>query len=595
MKWHQKLGVRLMLPILVVLTVSIGASLGWLYRHQKADVLERARKEVELITAVTAAGLRSQMLRNFNDTTQETIELIQKNGELGQISLLNKSGTVRYSSDPQQIGITLDRDDESCAACHADGASAHDETLLLKPQGGSTRMRSMHLFENEKDCQECHNADERSLGVLIVDRDLDQDLVAAADVRNLLLGIGAATLLAIAGLVFLIVQHLVQRPVDALIDGTRRIRAREFDTQIETGTDGELGQLATSFNTMVRDTRNHVQEIKNKSFELSTLYSIVDRVTRSIDMENLRKIILDIVWEAFTGVHSALIVIRPRDDHEELLVGAREVGKEMTTNIVVGCGELDRVGYGVDAALLHRWLAGDVVGREVHDNDRLVLVPLRPGGRDIGLLAVTKTQGEGFGETELHLLDALDAHVSVALENARLYSLAITDGLTRAYTLRYFQQAFQDEVARYKRYGQKLSLLMIDIDDFKRVNDTHGHPAGDEALRHVVRVLKESVREVDVVCRYGGEEFAVILPNTDSKAAAVVAERIRSAAEAHEFQVAAGVSLGVTLSVGVSCCPSDGDAMRELIEAADSALYRAKRGGKNRVVHAPELAATTVV
>jgi diguanylate cyclase (GGDEF)-like protein len=483
----------------------------------------------------------------------------------------------------------VNRDDESCAACHTNGAEADDETVFLDRKDGGTRLRSMHLFENEKDCQECHDADERFLGVLVVDRELDRDLVSATDTRRSLIGIGVATLLAVAGLVFLIVQYLVQRPVDVLIAGTRRIRDKDFGSRIDTRTDGELGELATAFNAMVIDTRSHIQEIKNKSFELSTLYSIVDRVTRSIDMENLRKIILDIVWEAFSGVHSALIIIRPRDDHEELLIGAREVGKEMTTNIVVDSGELDNIGYGVDASLLRRWRAGDIAGREVHNGNRLALVPLRPGGRDIGLLAVSKAGAEEFGEMELHLLDALDAHVSVALENARLYSLAITDELTRAYTLRYFQHTLQDEVARYKRYGQKLSLLMIDIDDFKSVNDTHGHPAGDEALRQVVRVLRESVREVDVVCRYGGEEFAVILPNADSKAAQVVAERIRAAAETRRFRVAAEVALGVTVSVGVSCCPADGDEVRKLVDAADNALYRAKRSGKNRVVQAGDL------
>jgi len=574
-----------MVPILAVLVLSIGASLAWLYRQQRSEMLERAREETKLLSKVTKAGLRGQMLRNTEDLTQETIELVSDSIELEGLAVLAKDGVVRYSDDPAAVGEQIDLDSPTCAACHGNGGSNRPQTVEVHSATGARVLRSMSLIENEPECRSCHTEGERYLGMLILDRALNSDLLRIGNVQRSLVGIGSTALLAIVGLVFLIVQRLVQRPVNALIDGTRRIRTKDFETRIEVGVEGELGELGGAFNAMVADTRTHLQEIENKRFELSTLYAIVDRVTRSIDLEHLRKIILDIVGEAFADVEAALIAIRTVEGGE-IYVGTREAGKKTTTNVVVDPDELERAEESVDAALLRRWLGGEISERRVSADGRRADVPLRPNGRDIGLLSVIKSKDHGFEEVELHLLDALEAHVSVALENARLYSLAITDELTRAYTLRYFQTSLEEEVGRHERYGQRFALLMIDIDDFKNVNDTHGHLAGDEALKKLVRMLKEAVREVDIVCRYGGEEFAVILPAADRNAARVVGERIRSAIETSVFDLAPDTRFRLTVSVGSACCPVDAKTARNLVETADDALYEAKRAGKNRLVDA---------
>ena len=187
-----------------------------------------------------------------------------------------------------------------------------------------------------------------------------------------------------------------------------------------------------------------------------------------------------------------------------------------------------------------------------------------------------------FKDSEIKLITAIGHHISIALENARLYTLAITDELTQLFTIRHFQHRMEEEVSRYHRYGQKLSLLMLDIDRFKSVNDRYGHPCGDFVLKELARILKSSVREVDVVARYGGEEFAILLPEADPKAASVVAERIRKAVEAHTFTFD-GVSLNITISIGVASCPKDADNVKDLVSFADRALYRAKERGRNRV------------
>jgi len=160
----------------------------------------------------------------------------------------------------------------------------------------------------------------------------------------------------------------------------------------------------------------------------------------------------------------------------------------------------------------------------------------------------------------------------------------IMDELTRVYNYRYFQHRIDQEMKRVRRYDRGLSLLMVDVDDFKWFNDKNGHLAGNQALRKLASVLTKCVREVDVVCRYGGEEFAVILPTTLKTGALTAAEKVRLAVERSRFEGGARQPNGqVTVSIGLATLPTDASTAEELVARADAALYRAKAHGKNRV------------
>ena len=154
-----------------------------------------------------------------------------------------------------------------------------------------------------------------------------------------------------------------------------------------------------------------------------------------------------------------------------------------------------------------------------------------------------------------------------------LVDLAVRDGLTGLFNRRYFNELISAEVSRLKRYPAAVSLLMLDIDNFKNYNDTQGHPAGDVLLKDAAKVFRNSVRPSDVVCRYGGEEFIIILPQTDKSAAKIVAERLR---------VQVGLYLPATVSIGIASIPEDAQEIVPLIEKADNALYQAKKTGKNK-------------
>lgn len=191
-------------------------------------------------------------------------------------------------------------------------------------------------------------------------------------------------------------------------------------------------------------------------------------------------------------------------------------------------------------------------------------------------------------EAAMRLLDAASLAVSNALLHERTVQLSKTDGLTGLKNYREFKDAFQAELLRSKRYQRTSSLLMIDVDHFKRYNDAYGHPQGDVLLKNMAELIQNNFKDTDIVARYGGEEFAVLLVETGAKDQAVAAaERLRVLVERHKFSYEETQPGGsVTISIGVSCYPEDGLAADELIQAADEALYRAKNEGRNRVVAA---------
>jgi diguanylate cyclase (GGDEF)-like protein len=209
-----------------------------------------------------------------------------------------------------------------------------------------------------------------------------------------------------------------------------------------------------------------------------------------------------------------------------------------------------------------------------------------------GLIAVGhKMNNELFTKPEQELFSLLAHFISVAFYNAILYQrmeqISVTDGLTGLYNYRYFKRRLEDEFLRSSRYHHSLSLVLFDVDHFKNFNDTMGHPAGDVVLKTVAQILQSTIRKTDIAVRYGGEEFCVILPETDMNSAYIFAERFRKQIDAHHFEgeeVQPGKSL--TISVGMASFPQDADSPASLLEKADNALYEAKSSGRNRTCSA---------
>ncbi len=216
-----------------------------------------------------------------------------------------------------------------------------------------------------------------------------------------------------------------------------------------------------------------------------------------------------------------------------------------------------------------------------HGDERLAVEVMKAGAYDY--MRKDDLDAQALERTLRNVLERARLEAEVRRANDRLREWAIRDGLTGLYNHRHFQEQLLTEFARARRYAQPLACLMIDLDHFKRINDTCGHPFGDEVLKQLARTLTDVARQADIIARYGGEEFVVVLPSTDLEGARRFAERVRAEVAARPVR-ADGQAVDITLSVGVATSRTPGvDNERALIKRADAALYEAKRAGRNRV------------
>jgi diguanylate cyclase (GGDEF)-like protein len=211
-------------------------------------------------------------------------------------------------------------------------------------------------------------------------------------------------------------------------------------------------------------------------------------------------------------------------------------------------------------------------------------VPLVVEDRVIGVLSVQSRRVAAYDEHQLSLLFTVGHHAAVAIENSRHFEMATIDSLTGVFLRDYFFRRLEEETLRIRRYGGEFVLLMLDLDGFKAINDCHGHQAGDRYLSALGAEIRERLRSADLACRYGGDEFCLLLPETSAAGAAIIAERLRIAVSRVVVE-ADGVLLRTTASVGLAAFSGkDATDMKSLVRRADEALYAAKRAGRDRVV-----------
>jgi diguanylate cyclase (GGDEF)-like protein len=237
--------------------------------------------------------------------------------------------------------------------------------------------------------------------------------------------------------------------------------------------------------------------------------------------------------------------------------------------------------------------------RRVKSGQRLVALPLVSGERVLGVLEGTRTQSStrAFSRAELDLLGSLAIPIAAALANsvriAEAERLSLTDDLTRLRNARYLRQFLVNEIKRARRYRSSVAALFLDLDDFKRINDLHGHLAGSHALMEVAALILPSVRDTDCVVRYGGDEFVLILTETGLDQAVQVAERIRAKIESYRFTGGRRLKFSLTASFGIAVFPTHALSPQQLISSADRAMYQAKAANKNCVRVSSDIDSTT--
>lgn len=333
------------------------------------------------------------------------------------------------------------------------------------------------------------------------------------------------------------------------------------------------------------------QQVVLSSSRVSALHHISLVLLSKGNMEELSNSILDIIAGELQ-VDSCSLMLR---ENEVLMVrAARGLPKGIASNATRGKGEgisglVFETGRSVWARDIeeHPALAYRRIHGKRYSTKSFVSAPIEVQGRLIGVLNISdKKNRKEFTEEEVSFVETVARQVGIVLENVRIQErnrqLAITDEMTGLYNFRHFQGALAVEMERARRYQRRgLSLIMADIDQFKAYNDSHGHQEGDYVLKRVAKVLQEESRKVDVVSRYGGEEFAVILPEIDKQDALVYAERVRKKIEEMQERDSR-VLQQITISSGIAEYPADGNDQSDLIRSADQALYNAKAAGRNR-------------
>lgn len=359
------------------------------------------------------------------------------------------------------------------------------------------------------------------------------------------------------------------------------------------------GQAAVAFEsaTLYEKMEKTSKELDRQMFNLSILFNVGKAMNFINDLTKLLKLILDKAIEVTHCEKGSLMLL---DEATNELVVRVVRGLDPVTEEKIASGEIQttriKSGEGVAGKVLQTgkpmMLDEAALSKEFKYSgtsrvNSILCLPLILNGVVIGVVNMTnKKDGKKFTQADVELMTTLADQAAVAINNAQLYELAVTDGLTKLFIHRYFQQKLQSEIRRSDRYKHKTSVIITDIDHFKKFNDAYGHQIGDFVLAEVARLMKKSVREIDICCRYGGEEFSVILPETDKKGAYALAERLRQAIEQHEFKDPKGQAHKVTISVGVSTYPENAKERSLLIKAADQALYQSKEGGRNRTTSA---------
>ena len=213
-------------------------------------------------------------------------------------------------------------------------------------------------------------------------------------------------------------------------------------------------------------------------------------------------------------------------------------------------------------------------------------VPILFKEKILGIISVGSHVSREFPEREVQLLGAIANQIGIAIENAQLYEqaleLAFTDGLTGLYNRRYLMEQIEREFSRVARIGGSLSLIMIDLDGLKDINDRFGHHQGDTVLRGLGSIIKENTRSADIAARWGGDEFMLLTPDTNSKGARNIGERIKSQVNLYMPEID-GERLAISISVGIASYPGHASDVTQLLQKVDEAMYRAKRGGRNQL------------
>ena len=425
----------------------------------------------------------------------------------------------------------------------------------------------------------------------------ESDLREAIGEQRLLIAVILMAFLLVALISSVFVVRALNAQIEQFLEAARRLARGDFGSPVPVEGSDEFAELGREFNAMSAQLESKIEEVERKRSELEgTIRRVGDAFATGLDREAMVNLVVRTAVEACEAEIGRALPIDARRMH------TARVG-EVTPDLEAALEAAERRAFAVADNGETDWLATLEGADDPHQHQRPVraevggvhalaaqlVARLGRGGaqEQVGVVSIAR-HGKGFDETEYELFSYLTGQAAVSIENVDLHEIvqmqAVTDELTGLFNLRHFHHTLDGEIERSRRFGTEVGLAMLDIDDFKQINDSFGHQQGDLVLLEVGRVLRSLSRDIDEPARYGGEEMAVILPQTDLNGAQLLAERMRTAIEDLRINRLDGDgTLHVTASFGVASLPRCAADKDGLIAEADAALYRAKRAGKNRV------------
>ncbi len=356
--------------------------------------------------------------------------------------------------------------------------------------------------------------------------------------------------------------------------------------------DDETVDLLTLFSTQasmaLQNAHLHSLE-RRRASQLEAINAIAQETTVVLDLKELLSKVCVLIQKAFQVSHVSVLLKEEQDLVLRAHYGSLTPRVAEGGHLPAGTGAWGRTLEGGKTRIENDVKAQpDEPGLNEETGSRMC-IPLVSFGHILGVLVLESESARVFSTTDIQPLESVADICSTAIQNAhyveRVQQLAYLDGLTGIFNRRFFELRITEEIERARRFDAGMAVIMVDIDNFKRLNDEFGHLLGDEVLRQVSSIFHQQLRKIDVVCRYGGEEFAILLSQTNPRHALSVAEKLRRLVEAWQFP---GVPRPVTISAGAAALPDHGTTRDELVKAADAGLYAAKQEGRNRVRLAPE-------
>lgn len=571
--------------VAVLLIVALTTS--FIVRYAQA----RAQRQVEAQLLDTAAALAAAVQRADAARAREVLTAFHRSigeGAGYRMEVIDTAGRVVAATNPAHVGLPIIEalshpEPELQRVLSGELPAAFEQT---SDAGEPVMDVSLPLYGDPADPRRITGA----LHLAVPERavtSLTLQLLAAIGLSSVLV----AVLLIVPLLLYL--ERSLLRPMRILITANQAVaegRPEGRAIPAEAMPAHELGEVMRTRNEMLAQLDLAEGELRRRMRELSTLYSTAALLTESLSLDEVLGRTLDKILE-ITGRDAAELSLFDPATKRLVVRAYRGFSAEWLAD------EADRPTTCLCGQVAHQQeplCLSDVVGNPhvtrpacAREGFRsFCAIPLQAEGQVLGVMSLHGRQAHEPSAQERDLLTTIGNQVAIALLNIRLYEetrrLAITDGLTGLINRRHFLDLAGHEFERFRRYNRPLSVIMLDIDNFKRVNDTHGHAVGDEVLQALAARFRANVRDIDLLARYGGEEFAVLLPESDPPGARQAAERLRRSVAETPIETAAGL-LSVTISLGLALVAPDCPDLPTLLRLADDALYAAKAAGRNHV------------